>query len=96
LAVRGDDTVAQVISTTAYGFGLAALRWRLGTIWPLVVLHAGDNFVQLRSPGAAALWWQALVALFVVGYGWWLIRRLSPRTAVSTAGPQWSSESAPE
>ncbi|GAA2702163.1 CPBP family intramembrane glutamic endopeptidase [Micromonospora olivasterospora] len=76
-----DDTVAQVISTTAYGFGLAALRWHLGTIWPLVVLHASDNLVQLRSPGAAPLWWQAAVALFFVGYGWWLIRRLPRRPA---------------
>lgn len=74
-----DDTVAQVVSTTAYGFGLAALRWHLGTIWPLVLLHASDNFVQLRSPGAAALWWQAVVALFFVAYGWWLIRRLPER-----------------
>jgi CAAX protease family protein len=71
-----DDTVAQVISATAYGFGLATLRWHLGTIWPLVVLHASDNFVQLRSPGAAPLWWQAVVAVFFVVYGWWLIRRL--------------------
>jgi hypothetical protein len=74
-----DDTVAQVVSTTAYGFGLAALRWHLGTIWPLVVLHASDNVVQLRSPGAAPLWWQAVIALLFVGYGWWLIRRLPER-----------------
>lgn len=71
-----DDTVAQVVSTTAFGFGFAALRWHLGTIWPLVVLHALDNVLQVRSPGAAPLWWQAVVAAAFVAYGWWLIRRL--------------------
>jgi hypothetical protein len=48
-----DDTVVQVISTSAYGFWLAALRSHLDAIWPPVVLHASHNFVQLRSPGAA-------------------------------------------
>lgn len=71
-----DDTVVQVISTAAFGFGFAALRWHLDTIWPLVALHALDDFLQLRSPGAAPFWWQATIAVLFVAYGWWLIRRL--------------------
>ncbi|MEV4754277.1 CPBP family intramembrane glutamic endopeptidase [Micromonospora sp. NPDC049559] len=74
-----DDTVVQVVSTSAFGFGFAALRWQLRTIWPLVVLHALDDLLQLRSPDAAPLWWQAAIAVIFVGYGWWLIRRLPGR-----------------
>ncbi|AEV87094.1 putative protease [Actinoplanes sp. SE50] len=70
-----DDSVVQVVTTTAFGFAYAALRWHLGSIWPLVVLHAMDDFFQLRSPGAAPLWWQAAVVLVFVGYGGWLLRQ---------------------
>lgn len=69
-----DDSIAQVVSTTAFGFGYAALRWHIGTIWPLAFLHAMDDFLQLRSPGAAPLWWQGAIVIFFVAYGWWLLR----------------------
>jgi hypothetical protein len=80
----GDDTLAQVVSTTAYGFGLAAMRWRLATVWPLAGLHTADNFAQLRSPGAAPLWWQAAIAVLFVAYRGWLLRSagLGERPAV--------------
>jgi hypothetical protein len=81
-----DDSLVQVISTTAFGFGYAALRWHLATIWPLAFLHAMDDFFQLRSPGGAPLWWQAAVAVFFVAYGWWLLRRPA-RTATAPALP---------
>jgi hypothetical protein len=60
-----DDTVAQVVSTTAFGAGFAALRLHTGVLWPLVLLHGLDDWVQVNSPGVA------------VGYAtaaWWLTR----------------------
>lgn len=34
-----DDTVARVISATAFGAGFAALRLHTVSVWPLVLLH---------------------------------------------------------
>jgi uncharacterized protein len=65
-----DDTVAQVVSTAAFGAGFAALRLHTGTIWPLVVLHAAYNWCQLVSPGAAPWPWQLAVAVGFAGGAW--------------------------
>lgn len=46
----------------ASGFCLTALRWRLNSIWPLVVLHSA------LLP--AASWW---LAVALVAYGGWLL-----------------------
>lgn len=81
-----DDGVAQVISATAFGYCWAAMRWQLGTIWPLVVLHAVDNFLQVHSPGAAPWWWQLTVAAFMVAYGHLLLGRLPYDAPVRPAG----------
>jgi len=69
-----DDTIAQLVSTFAFGVVLVALRWHGITILPLAVLHGLGDFLQLASPGAAPLWWQAAIAAFELGYGVWLLR----------------------
>jgi 8-oxo-dGTP pyrophosphatase MutT (NUDIX family) len=52
----------------AIGFCLTALRWRLNTVWPLVVVHG-----VLLGSLHAALWWQLVLAAGLAGYGWWLL-----------------------
>jgi uncharacterized protein len=69
-----DDTVAQVVSTTAFGAGFAALRLHTGVLWPLVLLHGLDDWVQVNSPGAAPWPWQLAVAVGYATAAWWLTR----------------------
>ena len=65
-----DDTLAQVVSAAALGAGFAALRSHVGTIWPLVVLHALSNWCQAVSPGAAPWPWQLAVAVGFAAGAW--------------------------
>lgn len=81
-----DDTIAQVISTTAFGAGFAAIRLHIGVVWPLALLHGLDDWMQVNSPGAAPLWWQVLVALGFGTAAWWLTRPSALR-APAPAGP---------
>jgi hypothetical protein len=74
------DTLFQIVSTAAFGFGYAAVRFDLATIWPLVAAHALYNFTQYASPGAAHWLLQLGVAVGFVGYGIWLLRRLERRS----------------
>jgi hypothetical protein len=74
-----DDTVSIVVSAGVYGFCLAALRWHLGTIWPLVVLHALADFTQLASPGNLPFGVRLGIVLAMALYGWWLLRLLDRR-----------------
>jgi len=69
-----DDTLAQIVMATTYGFVLAALRLRIGTIWPLVLVHGLDDWAQLSSPGKAPDWWMIAVHLFQLAYAAWLLR----------------------
>lgn len=69
------ETIAQVVSATAFGAAYAAARRRLTTIWPLAFLHGLDNFCQTRSPGDAPRWWHLLVALLLTTYAVALVRR---------------------
>jgi membrane protease YdiL (CAAX protease family) len=87
------DTLFQVLSTAAFGFGYAAVRFHLATIWPLVAAHALYDFAQYASPGAAPWQVQLAVAAGFVGYGVWLLRRLDRRAspdeeAAAPAGPR--------
>ncbi|MCZ2850366.1 CPBP family intramembrane glutamic endopeptidase [Modestobacter sp. VKM Ac-2978] len=77
---RAPDEIAfQVVNTAAFGFCLAALRWHVGTLWPLVVLHAWVNVASIRSPGALPDVVQVSIILVLIGYGWWLLRLLDRR-----------------
>ncbi len=68
------DTGAMVISATSFGAAYAAVRLRIGTIWPLAFLHGLGNFCNTRSPGDAPWWWYLSVAIFYVLYATWLLR----------------------
>ncbi|MBB3676374.1 CPBP family intramembrane glutamic endopeptidase [Modestobacter versicolor] len=74
-----DDVAFQVVNTAAFGFCLAAVRWHVGTIWPLAGLHALVNFSSINSPGALPDVVQVLVVVLLVAYGWWLLRLLDRR-----------------
>ena len=71
------DTGAMLISATSSGAAYAAVRLRIGTIWPLALLHGLENFCNTRSPGDAP-WWYLTEAIFYVLYTAWLLRRLRP------------------
>lgn len=70
------DVLYVVVAAGCYGFCLAALRWHLGTIWPLVLLHALTDFTQLASPGNLPFGVRVVLVLGLVAYGWWLLRLL--------------------
>ena len=81
------DTLFQVLSTAAFGFGYAAVRFHLATIWPLAAAHALYNFAQYASPGAAPWQVQLGVAAGFVCYGAWLLRRLDRRASPDEKAP---------
>ena len=66
---------SMVISSSASGAAYAAVRLRIGTIWPLAFLHGLENFCNTRSPGDAPWWWYLSEAIFFVVYAAWLLRR---------------------
>ncbi|TFV52201.1 CPBP family intramembrane glutamic endopeptidase [Blastococcus sp. TF02A_35] len=82
-----DDTVVQVISTTAFGAGFAALRLHTVSVWPLVLLHGLDDWCQVNSPGAAPWPWQLAVALGFGAAAWCLTRP----AALAAPGPERSA-----
>jgi membrane protease YdiL (CAAX protease family) len=43
--------VAQIVASFLGAIGLGALRLRIGTIWPLVLLHALNDFLQFSATG---------------------------------------------
>ena len=46
-----DFVIAQVVASVLGGFGLAAMRLRMKSIWPLVGLHAINDFFQFSVTG---------------------------------------------
>ena len=70
------DTGTMMLSSTASGAAYAAVRLRIGTIWPLAFLHGLENFCNTRSPGDAPPWWYLTKVFFYVLYAAWLLRRL--------------------
>jgi CAAX protease family protein len=71
-----DDTIFITINAAAFGFVCAASRWHLRTIWPLVAVHALGDFLQILSPGNLPFGVRVACLLTLIGYGWWLLRRL--------------------
>lgn len=53
--------VAQIVASTLGAVGLCALWFRLGTIWPLIALHAVNDVLQFSTAGG-------LEAQAVAGY----------------------------
>lgn len=77
------DTLWQMLSAGLFGFACAGLRFAIGSVWPMVVVHGLDDFFQIRSPGAAPDWWQVCVYVFHAAYGWWLLRHYGGGDAVA-------------
>ena len=73
------ETVAQVISATAFGLAYSAVRLHLMTIWPLAVLHGLEDFCNTRSLGTTPSWWYAVIAAYYAGYAAWLLIQMSRR-----------------
>ena len=65
---------SMVVSSSASGAAYAAVRLRIGTIWPLAFLHGLENFCNTRNPKDAP-WWYLSEAVFFVLYAAWLVRR---------------------
>src|SRR3954451_12420233 len=70
-----DDTLVQVVETMAFGACFAAMRFEIRTLWPLVLLHALDDLLQLRTAGALAFSAQVAITIFLAVYAWWLVWR---------------------
>jgi hypothetical protein len=96
-----DDTLWQMLSAAVFGFTCAALRYAIGSVWPMVIVHGLDDFFQIHSPGSAPDWWQASVYVFSAAYGLWLLRRYgagvapAPRTTAHTDEQQQAGGSGP-
>ncbi|MGW7601427.1 CPBP family intramembrane glutamic endopeptidase [Streptomyces antimycoticus] len=88
-----DDTLWQMLSAGLFGFTCAGLRYAIGSVWPMVLVHGLDDFFQIRSPGSAPDWWQASVLVFQAAYGVWLLRRYGAEGAQSSAEAICSSPS---
>jgi uncharacterized protein len=63
-----------MLSSAAFGVAYAAVRLRIGTIWPLAFSHALEDFCSMRSLGGVPPWWYLFEAIFYVLYAAWLIR----------------------
>jgi hypothetical protein len=78
---------------TAFGYGYAAVRLHIVSIWPLALLHALDDFLQLNSPDALPWPFQLLVAAGFVLYGRYLLRTACPERDRAHPGgeirPRW-------
>jgi hypothetical protein len=74
--------MTQIVASTFAGIGMAALRLRTNTIWPLVLLHAYNDTVQFLAVGGANYTQipTALIVLKLTGpiilalYGLYLVR----------------------
>ncbi|GAA0615252.1 hypothetical protein GCM10010174_36230 [Kutzneria viridogrisea] len=73
LLVRSWDGRAsgQVLTDLAFGFALTALRWHVGSVWPLALLHALH-----AALAPAASWWQLGVTVALLAFGVWLLARV--------------------
>ena len=71
-----DEVAYQVVDTACFGFCLAAVRWHVATIWPLVFLHALVDFTSINSPGSLPDVVDLAIMVLLVAYGWWLLRLL--------------------
>lgn len=86
--------LAQVIASFLGAIGLGALRLRLNTIWPLILLHALNDFVQFSATGGIEATDVALIipvakivlSALMAGYGLLLLRGNVPARQLSVEG----------
>ena len=85
----------QVVYTALIGFAYAAVALVTGSIWPLVLIHSAQDFINAmqQSPAAATTTSAGVdvangllnVGIFLVfaAYGYWLLRRHAREASVS-------------
>lgn len=78
---------AQAVGAATEGVGLAALRVRINTLWPLIVLHALEDLL-LHFGALPAIPVNVAQSVILFAYGLWLLRGLgAARTARPAAAP---------
>ncbi|MFE4974737.1 CPBP family intramembrane glutamic endopeptidase [Kitasatospora sp. NPDC056651] len=70
-----NNTQWQVLSAGLFGFCLAAARLTIGSIWPLVLVHALADYLQIYSPGRTPDWLQVLDMTVSLALGLVLLHR---------------------
>ncbi|MGC0416091.1 CPBP family intramembrane glutamic endopeptidase [Embleya sp. AB8] len=71
-----NDTQWQVLSAGLFGFSLGAARLVIGSVWPLVLVHAQADYLEIYSPGRTPDWLQALDMTVSLAVGLALLFRL--------------------
>ncbi|MBK9304296.1 MAG: CPBP family intramembrane metalloprotease [bacterium] len=96
--VSGADPVAtglQVVFAGLFGFAAAAPRLVTGTLWPLVAIHALQDFLAFWSAGGLAekatpkageVVAPLVIMLPIAGFGLWLLRRQARAGGEDRAG----------
>nr|WP_223244610.1 CPBP family intramembrane glutamic endopeptidase [Streptomyces sp. CBMA156] len=92
-----DNTLWQVVEAGAFGFCLCGARLYIGSIWPLVLVHALSDYLEIYSPGKTADWLQALDVAVDLGLGLVLLLRAAaaPAPVPPPASPPAVSPPAP-
>jgi uncharacterized protein len=73
-------TAAQVVGATCFGIGLAALRLRGVSLWPLIIIH-GLADIALQAGDVTSVWrWVLMVGgdIILLAYGLRILRKASP------------------
>ncbi|MFF2950408.1 CPBP family intramembrane glutamic endopeptidase [Kitasatospora sp. NPDC057965] len=70
-----NDTRWQLLSAGLFGFCLGAARLVIGSVWPLVLVHAQADYLGIYSPGRTPDWLQGLDMLVSLALGLVLLRR---------------------
>ncbi|MFE7595187.1 CPBP family intramembrane glutamic endopeptidase [Kitasatospora sp. NPDC057512] len=78
------NTLWQVLEAGAFGFFLCGARLYIGSVWPLVLLHALSDYLEIYSPGKTADWLQALDVAVDLGLGLVLLLRAARTAPAST------------
>lgn len=88
--VVGDPVV--VLSATVLGIAFGAAVVRIGSLWPLAIIHGAGNLgyrllVDDGTPAAHAIAAGAAVGSVVVLYSWLVVRRASGSAADAAPSP---------
>lgn len=73
-------TLAQAVGTFCFGMGYAAIRLRIGGLWPLMVLHFVTDLALQLDTLPAGMHWAVMVGgdTVLLAYGLWLLRSARP------------------
>ncbi|MFJ9448030.1 lysostaphin resistance A-like protein [Kitasatospora sp. NPDC101235] len=70
-----DNTQWQMLSAGLFGFCLGAARLAIGSVWPLVLVHALADYLEIYSPGRTPDWLQGLDMAVSLALGLALLHR---------------------